>query len=105
MLSNSEIVDIYLRSGLLRDCVRYQTQYACELENRDDVLQDLCVLLLGYDNGRMNQLHRDGRMNAFVTQVLRRELTGTHSKYYRIYKRPRLTQCSIEVEAIGDLND
>lgn len=97
MLSNSEIVDIHLRSGLLAKCVRFQAQYAGIFRNREDILQDLCVLLLQYDNGRMNQMHRDGRINAFVTQVLRRELRCRNSRYNHLYKRYDTRRCDMDM--------
>lgn len=92
MLSNREIVDIYLQNGLIKKCIdmqflklrdMYKTQF------RDDMMQDLVIILLEYDNAKMNNAHENNHMNALITRMLINNLWSNTSKFYRTYiKQP-----------------
>ena len=85
-LSNQEIV---LRSySLIKDCVYFQMRkYRIPFQFRGDIEQDLVLTLLEYDNERMNTMFSKNRLNAFITEVLRRQLWSKTSIFYRRYMR------------------
>lgn len=86
-MKNAEIVNLHLRSGLIDRCIRFQMRAAGEMRNMNDVRQDVCLLLMRYDNARLNEIHGSGHMNAFLTQVLRREFHSARSAYHYRYRR------------------
>lgn len=85
-LTNQEIV---LRSySLIKDCVYFQMRkYRIPFQFRPDIEQDLALTLLEYDNSRMNTMFTRNRLNAFITEVLRRQLWSRTSIFYRKYMR------------------
>lgn len=85
-LTNAEIVMSSYR--LLKDCVYFQMKkFGIPFQFRDDIEQDLVLTLLEYDNTRMNTMYTKNRLNAFITEVLRRQLFSKTSIFYRRYMR------------------
>lgn len=91
-LLNSEIVDIYLDSGLLRKCLEMQflklppTDW-WKRQYQEDMWQDLIVFLLTYNNEKLNNAHHYNHINALVTRILQNQLYSDHSKFYNDYLR------------------
>lgn len=85
-LSNSDIVLSSYK--LLKDCVYFQMKkFNIPFQFRNDIEQDLVLTLLEYDNERMNTMFSKKRLNAFITEVLRRQLFSKTSIFYRKYMR------------------
>ena len=100
-MTNAEIVNIHLRSGLIDRCIHYQMRAASENTNREDVRQDVCLLLLRLDTQRLNEIHESGHMNAFLTRVLRREFQSNRSSYYYKYRRHERSRHAIKNKVWG----
>lgn len=86
MLSNSEIItrnyDLILR------CVSYQFGKRKEyMPYKDDFAQDLFIVLLNYDNTKMNSMYEENHLNAFVTAIIQRQMYSSSSPLYKDYKR------------------
>lgn len=100
MLTNSEIVDIYIKNGLLWKCVvmqflklrdMYKTQY------REDMYHDLILILLNYSPEKLNNAHENHHMNALVTRMLLNNLWSNTSKFYKTYiKTPQGVKVNID---------
>lgn len=88
-MSNREIVDIYLENRLIQICVdcAFSQLSAYERQNRDDFYQDLIVVLLTYDNEKLNDAHINNHFNALVTAIIKRNLWSRTSQYYKNYKK------------------
>ena len=99
-MTNAEIVNIYLRSGLIDRCIHFQMRAASENTNREDVRQDVCLLLLRLDTQRLNEIHESGHMNAFLTRVIRREFQSNRSSYHYRYRRHERSRSAMKLKSI-----
>lgn len=90
-MSNREIVDFYLSNGLIQKCIDCQFvkkgKNSIEQQNKDDFFQDLIIILMEYDNEKLNDAVRNGHMNALVTRIIVNNIFSTTSKYYKEYKK------------------
>lgn len=85
-LSNSEIVS--LSYSLIEDCVYFQMKRFCiPFQFKHDLIQDLSLILLEYPNEKLDAMYKSKRINAFCTEVLRRQLFSKTSAFYRKYMR------------------
>lgn len=101
-MTNNDIVANNL--DLIRLCVSHQMRiYGTPPELYDDVVQDICMILLEYDNTKLNRIQKENHMNAFVTGILVRQLYSTNSAVYRTYRR--LTDNSDDIEAAWYLDE
>jgi len=97
IMTNAEIVKIHLHSGLIDRCIRYQMRAAGEIDNREDIRQDLCLLLLRYDTRHLNEVHAAGHMNAFLTRILRQEFHSARSNYHYRYRRHEQSRYALQL--------
>lgn len=73
---------------LIKLCVSHQMRiYGTPSDLYDDVVQDLCMILLEYDNEKLNKIQNENHMSAFLTGILVRQLYSTNSAVYRTYRR------------------
>lgn len=87
-LTNREIVDFYLNNGLIRTCVECQFANLKDRSKNDykeDFFQDLIVILLTYDNEKLNDAHLNNHFNALVTAICIRQLFSKTSPFYKTY--------------------
>lgn len=85
-MTNNEIVKDNF--DLIKLCVSHQMRiYGTPGDLYDDIVQDLCMILLEYDNEKLNQIHSENHMSAFITGILVRQLYSTNSAVYRTYRR------------------
>ena len=87
-MSNNEIVTQNFE--LISTCVSHQMRkYDTPREFYDDIVQDVCMTLLEYDNNKLNKINDENHLNAFVSGILVRQLYSTNSQTYRTYRRLR----------------
>lgn len=90
-MTNQEIVDKYLQSGLIRKCVDMQFEklrkegQPWKLQYKEDLFQDVIVYLLTYDNDKMNDADINNHFNALITRILINQLWSKSSKFYTQY--------------------
>lgn len=102
MLTNNEIVE--KSYDLIRKCVWHQiNKFGTPMEYYDDLVQDISLILLNYDNEKMNQMYRENHINAFVTGCLVNSLYSVNSPFYRVYRRFR--DLSNDVHTAYDLDE
>lgn len=85
MLSNSEIVQIYLDNRLIKTCVECQFSKLKDRQYEDDFFQDLVLILLEYDNEKLNNAHNNNHINALITRIIINNIYSVTSKYYKNY--------------------
>lgn len=84
-MTNNEILEHYLSNGLIRRCVECQFAQLKDRTNMEDMFQDLCLILL--EDPKLENVHNDGKMNAYVSQILIRQIFSKTSPYYMTYRR------------------
>lgn len=84
-LTNAEILEIYLDNGLIRRCIECQFSKVEDKQFMDDFFQDLCLIILEYDNEKLNNAHRNKHFNAFITRIIINNIFSNTSPYYRQY--------------------
>lgn len=88
MKTNNEIVRENI--DLIKLCCSHQVRkYDTPVEFLDDIIQDLCIILLEYDTEKLNKINTDKHLNSFITGILVRQLFSTNSQTYRTYRRLR----------------
>lgn len=87
-MTNSEIVDIYLKNGLIDRCVECQwAKKKNGRQNKEDFYQDLILILLEYDNKKMNNAHKNKHMNALISKIIVNNIFSKNSPYYKTYEK------------------
>lgn len=86
-MTNTEIVEKYLKNGLIDRCLMYQfRKKPAEKKFMEDARQDLILDLLMYD--KLEKVEEEGHMNALITAFIRYQIHSTASRYWRRYARP-----------------
>lgn len=84
--SNREIVEENM--ALIEECLKYQFVRAkTEWEYMDDFRQDLYLILLTYDNEKLNNAYDNNHLNALITRMIRNQIHSDRSPYYDTYKK------------------
>lgn len=86
---------------MIQRCIFYQfrkkgvTDFDRQFES--DLLADVVIWLLEMDNEKLNKItHIDKHLNAFVTEIIRRNIQSAHSDFFRKYKRLLMLSTPIE---------
>lgn len=101
MLSNSEIVQIYLDNRLIKTCVECQFAKLKDRQYEDDFFQDLVLILLEYDNEKLNDAHKNNHINALITRIIINNIYSVTSKYYKNYIKFNSNSDEITKEVIN----
>lgn len=84
MLTNKELVEMYL--PLLTRCMEYQFA-KIDKTYKEDLMHDIVVELMQYDNIKLNDAHERKHMNALLTRWIQNNVRSKTSWFYRRYKR------------------
>lgn len=85
-MTNKEIVEKYLKSGLIDRCLDYQFAKQ-DKEYKEDYKNDLILDLLEYDNAKLSDADENRHMNALLTRIIQNNIFSKTSWYYRRYIR------------------
>ena len=100
MKSNNEILIDNL--VLLGHCIHFQMKrYSTPLEFKQELFQTLSLIILEYDNTKLNAIVEQNHLNAFITGILRNQLYSRSSSFYR--DNLRLKNNSISLNEIYNL--
>lgn len=100
MKTNNEILTDNLK--LLEHCIHFQMKrYSTPLEFKQELFQTLALIILEYDNTKLNTIVEQNHLNAFITGILRNQLYSRSSSFYRDYLR--LKNNSISLNEIYNL--
>ena len=95
MMSNQEI--LMNNYALIRTSCRFQVnKYSIPLDLHNDVLQLVCLVILEYDNAKLNKIVEENHLNAFVTGILTRQLYSRNSPFYREFRKFQNITSSID---------
>ena len=87
-MTNNEIVSGNFE--LIKTCCSHQVnKYDTPPEFLDDVVQEVSLILLEYDNEKLNKIVEENHLNSFITGILVKQLYSTNSAFYRTYRRFR----------------
>lgn len=87
-MTNNEIIQHYIDNRLIKTCVEVQCRKGHISEyTQDDMLQDLVLILLSYDNAKLNKIHRERHMNAFITGILTNQIYSSCSAFHKGYRK------------------
>lgn len=88
MMTNNEIVEYYLKNRLIKTCVEVQGKRGHISDyTQDDILQELVLILLTYDNEKLNRIHNEKHMNAFITGILTNQIFSSCSAFHKTYRK------------------
>ena len=94
-MSNQDI--LMNNYALIRTCCRFQVnKYSIPLDLHNDVLQLVCLVILEYDNAKLNKIVEENHLNAFVTGILTRQLYSRNSPFYREFRKFQNITSSID---------
>ena len=83
--------------SLIRTCCRFQVnKFSIPRDLHDDVLQLVCLVILEYDNAKLNKIVEENHLNAFVTGILVRQLYSKNSPFYREFRKFQNITSSID---------
>lgn len=91
MMSNNDIVEEVVISGIIGNALNI---YAVQMSHRDDLTQEVCVILLAMDNARLNDIRNEGKLSHFVTKIVKNQWcssTSTYYSYFRKYEKKKAT--------------
>lgn len=86
-MTNRDIVDIYLKSGLIKQCVDCQFSNVKDKQFKDDFFNDLIIILYEYDNAKMNDAHSNHHFNALISRIIINNIYSKTSPYYKSYRK------------------
>ena len=89
-MSSKEIVDIYINNGLIKSCVDYQFRKVKDKsvkQFKEDLFQDLIIILYTYDIEKLEDAHLNNHFNALVTSILIRNIWSETSPFYTQYRK------------------
>lgn len=81
MTNNDILLTNYL---LLQKCVKIQmNKYSIDKSMYEDLLQTMSLIILEYDNDKLNNVVKNKHMNAFITAILKNQLYSKTSPFYK----------------------
>lgn len=89
-MTSKEIVDIYIDNGLIQKCVDYQFRNIKDKsvkQFKDDLFQDLVVILYEYDIEKLKDAHLNNHFNALISAIIIRQAFSKTSPFYQQYRR------------------
>lgn len=92
LLTNDKIIDFYVKNGLIETCMMYQfaklgRREAWKLQYSGDLINDIVVIMAEYPNDKLNNIHQNNHMNAWLTRIIQNNIYSNHSKFYTDYLR------------------
>lgn len=102
-MTNKEIVEYYLESGLIDTCLDCQyAQLGCDYEFKDDFRNDLLLTLYEYPNEKLLDAHLNKHFNALVSRIIINNIYSKTSPYYTAYKKFRDRACELITDELKD---
>lgn len=85
-MSNNEFIE--KNYDLIKICIDFQAaKYNCPESLKDDLLQELSLIILNYPEDKLNDVVAKHHENAWLTSVLVRTLYSTNSQFYRVFRK------------------
>jgi len=82
MISNNTIVEA--TSGDVKSII---DNMAVKEEHRDDLFQEVELILLTYPNEKLESIYTKGQLKFFASRILCNQYYSIHSAFYKNYKK------------------
>lgn len=84
MLTNGEIVSVVIEQGIVDKALRL---YGVHTSHKEDLAQEVLLILLEMDNERLNDIYDDGKLLHFVTKIVKNQWCSNTSTYYTRFRK------------------
>lgn len=85
-MTNNEFVE--KNYDLIKLCIDFQAaKYNCPESLKDDLLQEISLIILNYPEDKLNDIVSKHHENAWITAVLLRTLYSKNSQFYRTFRK------------------
>lgn len=107
-LTNHEILQHWLDNGLLKRCIDCQFYKMGEQEYKEDFFNDICLIILEYDNDKLNDAFNK-HPNAWITRVIQNNIFSVNSAFYKTYRKwdnmryGEITEKELEIDNDTDI--
>lgn len=101
-MSNGEIVTEVVRMGVVDNALRL---YNVHISHREDLTQEVLLILLTMDNERLNDIYEDGKLSHFVTKIVKNQWCSNTSTYYALFRKYEKKKATNELGGIAERCD
>lgn len=81
-MTNGEIIEA--ASGDIKTII---SNMAIKDEHRDDLFQEVVVILLEYDNEKLEAIYKKKQLKFFVARIICNQYYSVHSYFWKTYKK------------------
>jgi hypothetical protein len=99
MMSNSDIVTVVCRQGVIDNALRL---YNVHISHRADLTQEVLIILLEMDNERLNDIYESGKLAHFVTKIIKNQWCSVTSTYYSLYRKYEKKKATNEYGGVAE---
>ena len=92
MVEREEIVKYLLDSGLIEECIYYQTIRCNDEYLKEELVQECWLWVCEYDIEKLSDAYENGHLNALITAWIQRQWFSNRSAFHYTYrKKDRVT--------------
>jgi hypothetical protein len=102
VLTNGEIVSVVIEQGIVDKALRL---YGVHTSHKEDLAQEVLLILLEMDNERLNDIHEDGKLSHFVTKIVKNQWCSNTSTYYAQFRKYEKKKATNELGGIAERCD
>ena len=73
--------------------------------HREDLAQEVVLILLEMDNDRLNDIYEDGKLSHFITKIVKNQWCSTTSTYYALFRKYEKKKATNELGGIAERCD
>lgn len=81
-MTNNEIIEAC--SGDVQDII---SNMAVRMDHKDDLFQEIIMILLTYDNKKLSDIYNKNQLKFFISRILCNQYYSIHSAFYTKYKK------------------
>jgi hypothetical protein len=81
-MTNNEVVEAV--SGDIQTII---SNMAIKDEHRDDLFQEIVIILLQYDNKKLVDIYNKNQLRFFAARIICNQYYSVHSAFYKTYKK------------------
>lgn len=102
MLSNGKIVSVVMEQGIIDKALQL---YGVHTSHRNDLAQEVALILLEMANERLNDIYEDGKLSHFVTKIVKNQWCSNTSTYYALFRKYEKKKATNELGGIAERCD
>lgn len=87
-VTRTDVVDFLLKSRLLETCCECQTaKKPTEKSNLDDLIQDMWLWVMEYDEEKLVDAYKKNHLNALITRTITNNIWSRNSRHWSKYHK------------------